>query len=65
VNLVSLVSSSDERLEKNVLRKQLSQYDKMFCGIPKCTCTCSNNILAATSVVMLFLQEARITILEK
>jgi hypothetical protein len=37
----------------------------MVCGIPKCTQTRSNNILVVASIVMLFLQATRITILEK
>jgi hypothetical protein len=65
VDLVSLVSRSDRRLDQNVLRNQLSQYEKMVCGIPKCTQTRSKKRLAVDSTVMLFLQETIIAILEK
>jgi hypothetical protein len=64
MDLVSYVSSSDQRLDQNVLRNRLSQYEIMVCGIQKCTQTCSKNILAVASVVMLFFQATRITILE-
>jgi hypothetical protein len=37
----------------------------MVCGIPKCTQNCSKKSLGVVFVVMLFLQVARITILEK
>jgi hypothetical protein len=37
----------------------------MVCAIPKCTQTRSKKSLAVASVVMLFLQETRISILEK
>jgi hypothetical protein len=37
----------------------------MVCGIPKCTKTHSNKILAVASTVILFLQATRIAILEK
>jgi hypothetical protein len=65
MDLVSLVSSSDQRLDQNVLRNQLSRSETMVCGIPKCTQTHSKKSLAVASVVMLFLQATRITILEK
>jgi hypothetical protein len=65
VDLVSLVSSSDQRLDQNVLRNRLSRSEIMVCGIPKCTHTHSKKILAVASTVMLFLQAAIITILEK
>jgi hypothetical protein len=64
VDLVSLVSSCDQRLNQNVLRNRLSQYEMMFCGIPKCTHTRSKKRLEVTSVVMLFLQANKIAILE-
>jgi hypothetical protein len=65
MDLVILVSSSDQRLDQNVLRNQLSQSETMVCGIPKCTQTRSKKRLAMASVVMLFLQAIRIAILEK
>jgi hypothetical protein len=65
MDLVSLVSNSDQRLDQNVLRNRLSQSETMVCGIPKCTQTHSNKSLAVASTVMLFLQETIITILEK
>ena len=39
VDLVSLVSSIDQRLDQNLLRNLLSQYEIMDCGIGKCTHT--------------------------
>jgi hypothetical protein len=65
VDLVSLVSSSDQRLDQNVLRNRLSRSEIMVCGIPKCTHTHSKKSLAVASAVMFFLQAARIAILEK
>jgi hypothetical protein len=65
MDLVSLVSSSDQRLDHNVLRNRLSQSKTMVCGIPKCTQTHSKKSLVVASVVMLFLQATRIAILEK
>jgi hypothetical protein len=65
VDLVSLVSSNDQRLDQNVLRNRLSGSEIMVCGIQKCTHTHSKNILVVDSIVMFFLQVARIAILEK
>jgi hypothetical protein len=65
VDLVSLVSSSDQRLDQNVLRNRLSRSEIMVCGILKCTHTHSKKSLVVAYVVMFFFQEARITILEK
>jgi hypothetical protein len=65
VDLVSLVSNSDQRLDQNVLRNRLSRSEMMVCGIPKCTHTHSKKSLVVASVVMLFLQVAIIAILEK
>jgi hypothetical protein len=65
VDLVSLVSSSDQRLDQNQLRNRLSQSKIMVCGIPKCTHTRSKKSLAVASAVMFFLQVTRIAILEK
>jgi hypothetical protein len=39
MDLVILVSSNGQRLEKTVMRNQLSQSNKMVYGIPKCTQT--------------------------
>jgi hypothetical protein len=36
MDLVRLVSSSDHRIDQNVLRNQMSQFETMVCGIPKC-----------------------------
>jgi hypothetical protein len=63
MDLVSLVSSSDQRLDQNVLINQLSRSKTMVFVIPKCTQTCSKNILAVASAVILFLQATRIAIL--
>jgi hypothetical protein len=65
VDLVSLVSSSDKRLNQNELKNRLSRSEIMVCGIPKCTHTHSKKSLVVDFVVMFFLQVARITILEK
>jgi hypothetical protein len=65
MDLVSLVSSNDQRLDQNVLRNQLSLFETMVCGSPKCTQTHSKKRLAVASAMMLFLQATRITILEK
>jgi hypothetical protein len=65
VDLVSLVSSSDPSIDSNVMRNRLSRYEKMVCGIPKCTQTRSKKSLAVASVVILFLQATGIAILEK
>jgi hypothetical protein len=55
VDLVSLVSNSDMRIDQNVLRNRLSRSEAMVCGIPKCTQTHSNKNLAVASAVMLCL----------
>jgi hypothetical protein len=65
MDLVSLVSSSDKRLDQNVLRNRLPLSEKMFCGSRKCTQTHSKKSLVVAYVVMLFLQATRIAILEK
>ena len=65
VDLVSLVSSSDERLNQNVMINQLSRSETMVCGIQKCTQTRSKKSLAVASDVIFFLQETIIAILEK
>jgi hypothetical protein len=55
MNLMSLVSNSDHRLDQNVLRNQLSRSKTMACEIPKCTQTRSKKSLVVASVVMIFL----------
>jgi hypothetical protein len=55
MDLVILVSHSDQRLHQNVIRNRLSQSETMVCGIPNCAQTCSKKILVVASVVILFL----------
>ena len=64
VDLVSLVSSIDQRLDQNVLRNLLSQFEMIDPGIPKCTHTRSRKILVVDSVVIFFLQAAIMAIFE-
>jgi len=64
MELVSLVSNIDQRHDQNALRNLLSQSNIMECGIQKCTHTYSNKILTVASIVILFLQDARMAILE-
>ena len=64
VDLVSLVSNIDQRLDQNVLRDLLSRYKIMDCGIQKCTHTRSKKILAVASAVIFFLQAAIMAIFE-
>jgi hypothetical protein len=64
MDLVSLVSNPDQRLDQNVLRNRMSQFETMVCGIPKFTHTRSNKRLVVAYVVMLFLQATIITILK-
>ena len=64
VDFVSLVSSIDHRLDPNVLRNLLSQYEIIDCGIPKCTHTHSNKSLAVASAVIFFLQATIMAIFE-
>ena len=56
VDLVSLVSNIDQRLDQNVLRNLLSRSDMIDCGIPKGTRTHSKKILVVASIVIFFLQ---------
>jgi hypothetical protein len=51
MDLVSLVSNSDQRLDQNVLKKMLSRFEMMVCGIANCTHIHSKKSL----VVILFL----------
>jgi hypothetical protein len=55
MDLVSLVSNSDQRLDYNVLRNRLSRFEMMVCGIPKCTHTRSKKRLVVASLMILFL----------
>jgi hypothetical protein len=55
MDLLSLVSSNDQRLDQHVLRNLLSRLEIMVYGIPKWTHTRSKNILVVYVVVMLFL----------
>ena len=55
VDLVSLVSNIDQRLDQNVLRNLLSRFDMIDCGIPKCIHTRSKKNLAVDSAVIFFL----------
>lgn len=64
VDLVSLVSSIDQRLDQNALRNLMSRSKTMDYGIPKCTHTSSKKSLAVASAMILFLQAAMMAILE-
>jgi hypothetical protein len=64
VELVSLVSNIDQRLDQNVLRNLLSRSEMIDCGIPKCTHTRSKNIVAVASAVIFFLQATIMAIFE-
>jgi hypothetical protein len=64
VDLVSLVSSIDQRLDQNVLTNLLSQFEMIECGIPKCTHTHLKKSLAVASTVIFFLRAIIIDILE-
>jgi hypothetical protein len=55
VDLVSLVSNSDQRLNHNLLRNMLSLSKVMAFGIPKWTHTRLKKIFEASLVVMFFL----------
>jgi hypothetical protein len=55
MDLVSLVSNSDERLDQNVNRNLFYRSDMLFYGILKCTHTCSKKTLAVASFVIFFL----------
>jgi hypothetical protein len=64
VDLVSLVSNSDHRLDQNVLRNLLSQSEMMVCGIPKWTHTHSKKSLKVSTTMIFFLQAVRMAIFE-
>ena len=52
MDLVSLVSNIDQRLDQNVLRNLLSRSEMIDYGIPKCTHTRSKKSLAVASAVI-------------
>ena len=64
MDFVSLVSSIDHRLDQNVLRNLLSQFEIIDYGIPKCTHTRSKKSLAVASAMIFFLQAAIMAIFE-
>jgi hypothetical protein len=64
VDLVSLVSNIDQRVDQNVLRNLLSQFEMIDSGIPKCTHTCSKKSLAVDSAMIFFLQAIIMDIFE-
>lgn len=64
MELLRFVSNNDERLDQNLLRNLLSQSEIMERGIQKCTYTHSKKILVVSSATILFLQAARMAILE-
>ena len=64
MDLVSLVSNIDQRLDQNVLRNLLSRSDMIDYGIPKCTHTHSKKILSVAFAVIFFLQAAIMAIFE-
>ena len=64
VDLVSLVSNIDQRLDQNVLRNLLSRSDMIDCGIPKCTHTHSKKRLAVASTVIFFVHATIMAIFE-
>ena len=64
MELVSLVSSINQRLDQNVLRNLLSQSEMIDSGIPKCTHTHSKKSITVASAVIFFLQAAIMAIFE-
>jgi len=64
VDLVSLVSRIDERLDENVLRNLLSQSNIIDYGIPKCTHTCLKKSLVVACTMIFLLQAAIMAIFE-
>jgi hypothetical protein len=64
VDLVRLVSNSDQRLDQNVLRNLLSQSKMMVCGIQKWTHTRSKKSLAVSVTMILFMQAMIMVIFE-
>ena len=54
VDLVSLVCNIDQRVDQNVLRNMLFQFEMIDYGIPKCTHTHSKkNLVVASSLIFL------------
>ena len=64
LDLASLVSNIDQRLDQNMMRNLMSRSDMIYCGIPKCTHTHSKKSLAVASTVIFFLQAAIMAIFE-
>jgi hypothetical protein len=64
VDLVSLVSNNDQRLDQNVLKNFLSQSNIMFGGRSKCIHTCSNKILEVASNMILFFHVVKMFIFD-
>jgi hypothetical protein len=64
VDLMSLVSNSDQRLDQNVLRSLFPWSDMMVYGIQNWTHTHSKNILVVSLAVIFFLQAMRMAIFE-
>ena len=64
VDLVSLVSNIDQRLDQNVLRNLLSRSEIIDCGIPKCTHTHLKKSLVMAFAMILFLQATIMAIFE-
>jgi hypothetical protein len=64
VDLVSLVSNSDQRLNQNVLRNLLYVSEIMVFGIPKWTHNHLKKILVISVILILFLQAVRMAIFE-
>jgi hypothetical protein len=63
VDLLSLVSIIDHRLEKKVFRNLLSRSEIMVHGIPKWTQKCSKKSFVVASAMILFFQGAKTIIL--
>ena len=64
MDLVSLVSNIDQRVDQNVLRNLLSRSKMIDYGIPKCTHTRSKKSLVVVYAVIFFLQAAMMAIFE-
>lgn len=64
MELVRFLSKIDQILDQILLRNPLSRFEIIDLGTQKCTHTFSKKRLAVYYVVILFLQAARMTILE-
>jgi len=64
VDMASLVSSIDQRINQNGLKNLLPQSKAMDCGIPKCTHTRSKKSLAVAYAMIFFLLATIMVILE-